>query len=146
MQWEGEVQPCRDPWHERARKPIPALRHASQPDDQTIRVLTRKAQQIREQIDRDRYDGGSLGVAPPDTELLTAVDAAITALRASSVVEPNGDQRRRLDQIESAIGFLSAPDRERIIERLGYTDAEIASYFRTRNEASLPCLQPRGGA
>lgn len=47
-------------------------------------------------------------------------------------------------RVERAIGFLSAPDRERIIERLGYTDAEIAAYFKARGEASLPCLQPRG--
>lgn len=49
-------------------------------------------------------------------------------------------------QVESAIGFLSAPDRERILERIGYTDAEIAAYFRARGEAALPCLQPREGA
>lgn len=52
-------------------------------------------------------------------------------------------ETRTLDQIERAIGFLSAPDRERIIERLGYTDAEIAAYFSARGEAALPCLQPR---
>lgn len=47
--------------------------------------------------------------------------------------------------VEAAIGFLSAPERERVLERLGYTDAEIAAYFRARGEAALPCLQPREG-
>jgi len=46
--------------------------------------------------------------------------------------------------LEQAIGFLSAPDRERILERAGYSGAEIAAYFRSRGEGSLPCLQPRG--
>ena len=34
--------------------------------------------------------------------------------------------------VEDALGFLSRPDREHILYRLGYTDADVAAYHRRR--------------
>ncbi len=34
--------------------------------------------------------------------------------------------------VEDAVGFLSRPDREHLLERLGYTDAELEAYHAKR--------------